>query len=244
MPRNHRLEDAIRQRGWSIQEFAQAVEVDPKTAARWVSAGRLPHPRLRQCAADTLGVPSGVLWPEAAAAANGVAELVGLYKTRTEVSPATIQSMLAGASHNINVLAYAGLWLWDAVPNFADLLVGKLVAGVDVRVCLGDPECDTVLRRGAEEGIGSNLAARCRLAIAYSQPLAEVRSGAVRCSEATLYASILRFDDDLLVNMHLWGNPASASPVLHLRKTEDHGVAANVIRSFDRVWESAQPVLG
>jgi hypothetical protein len=244
VPRNHRLEDAIRQRGWNIQEFAQAVEVDPKTVTRWVTTGRLPHPRLRQSAADSLGVPAGVLWPGAVAAPNGAAELVGVYKTRTEVSPATIQSLLAGATQNVNVLAYAGLWLWDAVPNFADLLVEKLAGGVEVRVCLGEPASDAVLRRGDEEGIGSNLAARCRIAIAYSQPLAEVRPSAVRCSDATLYASILRFDEDLLVNVHLWGNPAAASPVLHFRRDDDLGIAANVIQSFDRVWEAAQPVLG
>ena len=68
----------------------------------------------------------------------------------------------------------------------------------------------------------------------------------MRCSDATLYASILRFDDDLLVNVHFWGNAAAASPVLHLRSGAggDAGVAANVMQSFDRVWADAQPVVG
>jgi hypothetical protein len=67
---------------------------------------------------------------------------------------------------------------------------------------------------------------------------------AVRLSGATLYSSILRFDDDLLVNMHLWGNPAAASPVICFRKDESQGIAINVIRSFERVWEQAQSAVG
>ncbi len=246
MGRNHRLEDAIRQRGWTVQQLAEATDTDPKTVGRWISAGRLPHPRRRQRCADVLGMPAAVLWPDASAPANGVAELVGLYRTRTEVSPATIQSLLADATDRIDVLAYAGLWLWDAVPDFVGTLAAKAASGAQVRVCLGDPDSDAVLRRGDEEGIGANLAARCRLALAYAQPVADLAPGSVRCSDATLYASILRFDDDLLVNVHFWGNAAAASPVLHLRSGagDDAGVAANVMQSFDRVWADAQPVVG
>jgi len=218
--------------------------VDPKTAGRWVSTGRTPHPRLRERAAKKLGVPMAVLWPEADAPMEGMGELVGLYTTRAEVSPATIQSLAAGAAHHIDVLAYAGLWLWDTVPGFADVLAAKLAQGAEVRVCLGDPDSAAVLNRGEEEGIGANLAARCRLATGYAQPIADANPSALRWSTATLYASILRFDDEVLVNMHLLGNPARSSPVFCFRRQSDAGVAANVIRSFDRVWREAQPARG
>jgi hypothetical protein len=244
MPRNHRLDDAIRQRSWDVHAFAEVVEVDPKTAVRWISTGRVPHPRLRQRAAEVLGVPGAVLWPDRESPASGVGELVGLYPTRTELSPATIRALLAGAVEHVDVLAYAGLWLWDAVPGFVEALCEKVTAGVEVRICLGDPDSDAVLKRGDEEGIGDNLAARCRLALAYAQPLVLGHPGSVRCSDATLYASLLRFDDDVFVNVHLWGNPAAASPVLHLHDRSTAGVAASALRSFERVWETAQPVVG
>lgn len=244
MARNQRLEDAIRKRGWSVQQFADKVAVDAKTATRWITTGRLPHLRLRQLAAETLGVPVAVLWPTGAASAGGVSELVGLYASRAELSPATIGALLADAEQHIDVLAHAGLWLWDAVPGFVSALRAKCEAGVEVRVCLGDPGSDTVRRRGDEEGIGDGLAARCRLALAYAQPLADAHPGSVRTSDATLYASILRFDDDVLVNSHLWGNPAAASPVLHLRADAAATVAAHAIASFDRVWVNAQPAVG
>jgi len=115
--------------------------------------------------------------------------------------------------------------------------------GVAVRLCLGDPDSQALLDRGAEEGIGSNLPARCRLAPTYAAPLVETFPEAVRISDATLYASILRLDD-VLANVHLWGNPAAESPVLHRRRSGESGVAENVLRSFGRVSERAQPVVG
>ena len=242
--RNSRLADAIRQRGWDTQRFADEIHVDPKTVGRWINTSRTPHPRLRTRAAEQLGVPMAVLWPEADAPMNGVGELVGLYTTRAEVSPATIRSLSASASQHIDILAYAGLWLWDTVPGFADVLAAKIAEGAEVRVCLGDPDSAAVLQRGGEEGIGANLAARCRLATGYARVIADADPGALRWSTATLYASILRFDEEVLVNMHLWGNAACSSPVLCFRHQHDSGVAANVIRSFERVWQDAQPARG
>ncbi|MGH2843987.1 MAG: XRE family transcriptional regulator, partial [Solirubrobacteraceae bacterium] len=99
-----------------------------------------------------------------------------------------------------------------------------------------------VAERGRDEGIGDSLAARCRLAASYAQGILDVDAGAVRLSDATLYASIFRFDDELLINPHLWGTAASDSPVLHFRRRTDHGVPARAIESFDRVWRAAQPV--
>jgi transcriptional regulator with XRE-family HTH domain len=242
--RNGRLANAIRQRGWDTQRFAQEIEVDPKTVGRWVSTGRTPHPRLRARAAEQLGVPMAVLWPEADALMNGMGDLVGLYTTRAEVSPSSIRTLSVGANQHIDILAYAGLWLWDTVPGFAEVLATKISEGVAVRVCLGDPDSAAVLQRGDEEGIGANLAARCRLATGYARVIADADPTALRWSAATLYASILRFDQEVLVNMHLWGNPACSSPVLCLRHQSESGVAANVIRSFERVWQDAQPVRG
>jgi len=240
--RNQRLADAIAQRGWDLRRFAEEVGVDAKTAERWVTQGRLPHPRLRDRSAACLHVPAAVLWPDAAAPAIGIGELIAVYPTRAEMAPATVRSLVAGAAEHIDVLAYAATWLWDAVPRFADTLAAKLDVGCDVRVCLGDPDSAAVAQRGEEEGIGDAMAARCRLALTYATPLARARPGAVRRSDRVLYASLLRFDDEVLVNTHLWGNPAACSPVLHLRRAAEGGIATAALGSFERVWAAAQPV--
>ncbi|HEX2016742.1 MAG TPA: hypothetical protein VGN69_08610, partial [Solirubrobacteraceae bacterium] len=82
---------------------------------------------------------------------------------------------------------------------------------------------------------------RCRLAASYAQGIRSVAADALRLSAATLYTSILRFDNDVLLNTHLWGSAAGDSPVFHLRRESDHGIAAGAIRSFEQVWAAAQP---
>jgi transcriptional regulator with XRE-family HTH domain len=231
----------MRQSGYSIESLAERVGVDAKTAQRWVTAGRIPHPATRTKVASVLGVSSALLWPTVANPTDGAAELVGLYTTRAELSPATIGSLLADASVGIDLLAYSALWLWDSVKGFAERIATKAADGVQVRVCLGDPSSDAVLVRGREEGIDDGIAGRCRLAASYALPLRRIDPDAVRQSGATLYASILRFDDDLLLNTHLWGSAAVDSPVLHIRRQGDGGIFANALRSFERVWKDAQP---
>lgn len=241
MARNERLHEAIRNNGRRLIDVADEVGTDPKTVERWITTGRLPRPASRQKLAEVLAVPESVLWPDAPGTAYGTSELVGIYTTRVELSPATVGSLLDAAVHHIDVLAYAALWLWDSVPAFAARLAEKAEKGVQVRLCLGDPECDAVALRGQEEGVGDGLAGRCRLAAAYTQDVRAADPEAVRTTTATLYSSILRFDDEVLVNSHFWGNAASDSPVLHLRRQDDRGMASNALRSFERVWGAAQP---
>jgi hypothetical protein len=72
--------------------------------------------------------------------------------------------------------------------------------------------------------------------------LHKTQGDSVRRSGATLYASILRFDQDVLLITHLWSVPAGDAPVFTLRMRGHDSLAAHVIGSFDRVWERAQVV--
>jgi hypothetical protein len=57
----------------------------------------------------------------------------------------------------------------------------------------------------------------------------------------TLYASLFRYDEEIIVNPHLWGEPASANPALHLRRLDGGHVATAYMASFDRIWQTARP---
>ena len=242
MPRNQRLYEAIRQSGKHLKDIADEVDADPKTVGRWVSVGRLPRPAIRQKLALAVGVPEAVLWPDAPGTAYGTSELVGIYTTRRELPPSTVSSLLEAAGHHIDVLAYSALWLWDTVPRFVERVQLKIADCVDVRVCLGDPDSEAVRLRGQEEALDDGLAGRCRVAARYAQGIHNAEPTTVRLSGATLYASVFRFDDDVLLNSHLWGSPAGDSPVYHFRKQSEAGIAASAIRSFERVWAAAQPL--
>jgi transcriptional regulator with XRE-family HTH domain len=233
---------AASERGWRLKDLAEAIEVDPKTVERWITTGRLPRQTTRRKVAEALGVPESVLWPDAPGVAYGTSELVGIYPTRKELPPATVSSMLEAAHQHVDVLAYAALWLWDAVPQFTARIAQKISDGAEVRICLGDPRSDAVALRGQEENAGDGMASRCCIAANYATVIQRANLEAVRQSDAILYNSIFRFDDEVLVNSHFWGNPAADSPVYHFRRHGDNGIAANAIASFERVWEGAQPL--
>ena len=127
-----------------------------------------------------LAVPESVLWPDAPGAAYGASELVAVYTTRRELSPATISSLLDAAQDYVDILAYSALWLWDSVPNFAERVAQKGASGITVRLCLGDPDSDAVAIRGQEEGSNQGMAGRCRIAVGYASVIQRVEPSSVR----------------------------------------------------------------
>lgn len=61
---NDALRVAMAEAGETIESLAQKAKVDAKTAARWLSPGRIPHPRTRLAVATILGREQAELWPE------------------------------------------------------------------------------------------------------------------------------------------------------------------------------------
>ena len=61
---NDALRVAMAEAGETAESLAERVGVDPKTAARWVTPGRVPHPRHRSAVSRALGREVGELWPE------------------------------------------------------------------------------------------------------------------------------------------------------------------------------------
>lgn len=240
--RNDRLAEALVQRQLSREQVGTELGVDPRTVGRWIDdRARIPFPVSRLALSRMLEVPVGVLWPQVATGPQGTDELIALYPCRAAMPAGHVVSLLRSACHSVDVLAFAGLWLWDAAPEFGATLAEKAAAGLKVRCCLGDPDGEAARIRGREEGIGDGLGARCRIALAYARRALGEYPGRLLVHDTTLYASILRFDDDVLVNWHLYGAPAAESPVLHLHRADERGSAAAAIRSFERVWALAYP---
>ncbi|GAB3127048.1 hypothetical protein GCM10027160_51290 [Streptomyces calidiresistens] len=111
-----------------------------------------------------------------------------------------------------------------------------------MRIALGDAESENVRRRGEEERFGHGIEPRCRLARMHYRPLLGTPNVEIRTHGTTLYNSLYRGDDEMLVNAHLWGVNAFAAPVWHLRRGREGGVFDTYARSFDKVWETAVPL--
>lgn len=242
---NERLRSALAQSGVSVEALAEACCVDPKTVARWL-AGRRPHPRHRFAAAQRLGVDEPYLWPEDPKQAShtsspvrgGIAEL---YDNRASVPRDVWLSLLLGAVKHIDVLVFSGTFLAQTNPHIARMLRERAEAGAKVRLCFGDPRGKAVALRGWEEGLGDTLAAKIRASLTYYRSLVGAPGCEVRLHDTTVYNSLFRYDNQLMVNPHLWGQPASANPLFQLNRTPDNDFFERYMESFEAVWSTARP---
>lgn len=153
MRTNDRLRVALEASGVTFEEAGERIGVDTKTVERWVSSGRTPHRRNRQALAKLVTSEEGYLWPDAMASPDAQAaqsELITLFPTRASVPIQTWVSLLEGAKERIDILAYAGSFLWDSLPDFSGLVTSAAGRGTQITLLFGDPDCDAVRVRGLE----------------------------------------------------------------------------------------------
>ncbi|MEO3820980.1 XRE family transcriptional regulator [Plantactinospora sp. B24E8] len=242
---NERLRDALLKAGLTTFGLAEKLGVNPKTAERWVTLDRAPYPRHRHAIATLLGERETYLWPKALspqrAAQVAESEVVHIYPRRAAVPIDLWRRLIEQATNKVGILAYAGLFLPEQVPTLIRDLKAKAEAGAVVQILLGDPSSEAVARRGAEEGIGNAMAGKVHNVRAFYDKLQKTPNVALRYHETTLYNSIYRFDDEMLVNTHAYGFPAAHAPVLHLRRLFGSDLFDTYADSFDRVWSSGTP---
>ncbi|MFB7288342.1 XRE family transcriptional regulator [Actinacidiphila glaucinigra] len=225
--------------------MADHVGVDPKSVERWISTNRTPHRGHRWKAASFLGVDEVYVWPSVQKQAEtaSTSELITYYPHRGAVPTALWSSLIEQATSHVEILVYAGLFLFDSHPDLRDQLAQKATAGARVRILLGDPDSEAVGQRGDEEGIGGDLAARARITRRYLEPTMATTGVEVRSHDTILCNSIYRFDDDVLVNPHVLGAPAGQNPVLHFRYLPGARTFRHYMRSFDYAWERGMPAV-
>lgn len=242
---NERLRARMAARGMTAQALATAIGVDAKTVERWVNSERVPYVRTAVSAAAALEEDPVFLWPtlhRGRAARALPSEVVAVYEQRSQMSPAIWQAFFEQATHSIDILVYAALHLHESLVGFNQLLIGKAKAGCTIRVALGAPGSPNVAARGLEEKYGHGIETRCELALMHYRPLAVVNNIEIRTHGTTLYNSIYRADDEMLVNTHVWGVNAFSAPTWHLRQNTSEAMVATYRESFGAVWDQAAPV--
>jgi phosphatidylserine/phosphatidylglycerophosphate/cardiolipin synthase-like enzyme len=226
--------------GLDAADVAARLGVDPKTVEQWCS-GRVPYARNRSALAALVGRDEHELWPTAGHTRPRIqpgGEILTIYPHRWAVPREMWLRHFSRAEREIGILAYSALFLIED-PGITRILADKAQAGVTVRLLLGDPHSPEVAERGETEGIGDAMAARIRNALALLRPLTALPAVELRLHRTALYNSIYIADDDLLINPHVYGQPAATAPVLHARPTEGGMLAANYLESFERVWHGA-----
>jgi len=241
---NERLRAVLARDGWTLPDFAEAVGVDPKTVERWITKERTPHRRIAVAAAKRLGEDPVYLWPELSrriVTDENYGEVVTVYTERSAVPNSLWLSLLQAAQERIDILVYAGLHLPEAHPSWAKEIQKKSEDGVRVRIVFGDPESLQVRARGEEEGVGEGLAARIRYALAWHRPIFGSPNLSIAFHSTVLYNSILRFDDQMLVNPHIYSMPAFRAPILHLRRIDGGPLFNTYVECFEHVWAQSRP---
>ncbi|MFE7201917.1 helix-turn-helix domain-containing protein [Pseudonocardia alni] len=240
---NDRLRAAIDAAGMTIEDVSARVHVDPKTVGRWVySDVRRPHRTTRQRVAQLLRVEEGHLWPadERPTPSAAVAELVHLYPTRSAVPVSLWNDLIHSATEAVDVLVFSGQFLveqHDVLP----VIRSKAAAGVRFRLAVGDQHSPAVIQRAVEEGTTGGLEGRIQMMRRYLHEVAHLPGVEVRTHGTILYNSIYRFDDQALINGHAFGSLAGQNPMLHIRRVPGGSLWEHYMRSFDRVWDIAEP---
>lgn len=232
-------------KGLTPARLAEIVDVDQKTVERWISTGRVPRTDHRWAVANTLGVETSYLWPDAddaPAAEAGVKELVATYQHRGEVPRDLWTSLINGPTTSIRVLVFAGLPWFEAEPTVLDCLRRRADAGVRIQLALGDPDCAAVALRTLEEHI--DMSARIHNALRVIEPLNGHPNIEVRLHDTTLYTSLYMSDTEMLANHHMLGFPAAFALVSHLRRRPGGFSFDRYGEVFKAAWDGARAYSG
>ncbi|WP_433379062.1 XRE family transcriptional regulator [Actinoplanes sp. CA-142083] len=242
---NERLRALMLQRGISTEELAAKCAIDTKSVERWLSHGRVPHRQNRWTAAKLLDADETYLWPSiltrgVQGRGAGRSELIELYPDRASVPRETWLRLLGEATTNVDVLVHSGTFFAQVQPRIADELAERAREGVRVRLCFGDPACAAVAVRDEEEGLGNTLSAHIRASLIYYRSLVGVEGAEIRLHNTTLYNSLFRYDDQLIVNPHVYGSPASLNPAIRLQRIDGGLLFDLYCSAFERIWNAAE----
>ncbi|MEU0539730.1 XRE family transcriptional regulator [Nocardia sp. NPDC005978] len=241
---NERLRATLLDSDYDERSLAAELGLDPKSVQRWVTRGVTPRRNAALRAAKVLGVSPVWLWPnlEMDRQAASQAEIVTLYPHRSEVPRHLWLDLLQSASKRVWLYANASLFLPEDNPDSIEILKRKADNGADVRILMADPDSEMCVRRGVEERLFEGIPARVRMALSYYAPLVETSGIAFRLQSETLYNSIFIYDDEMLINQHVYGMYGYMAPILHLRRMMGGDFFDMYARSFDRVWDVSSDI--
>src|SRR6266511_1890162 len=241
---NERLRRAMTAAHLDMQEVSEATGVDPKTVQRWLK-GRVPHARHRWTIAEVVKEDVRFLWSgvdgQRIPGSPATAEVIAAYPHRAEVPPERWWSLLVDAKRQVDLLAYAMLFLPETHPRLFDLLRGKAAAGCHIRIAMVDPASPQVAERDAEEGVKGGLVARVRTSLRYFGELGDCEGIELRLHATPLYNSLFRFDDEMFITPHLYARTCFRAPLLYLRRLGAGGIFESFASHFEDVWAVSKP---
>ncbi len=241
---NERLRTTLTDSEYDERSLADELGLDPKSVQRWITRGITPRRITAHRAAKLLGVPASWIWPdlETERESASQAEIVTLYPHRSEVPRHLWLDLVTAAGARVWLYANASLFVAEDNPESIDIIRRKAEDGIDVRVLMADPDSPECAKRGVEEQLFDAIPARVRMALSYYAPLVGVPGVEFRLQRETLYNSIFVYDEQMLVNQHVYGMYGYMAPILHLRRIQGGDFFDMYVKSFERVWDVSFPI--
>ena len=222
-------------------DVAARVGVDPKTVRRWLSGTR-PYPRHRWAVADLLGVDEDALWPKKShqdrTDAPASEHVQRVYAHRWQVPREVWWDLFNSAEQEIGILAYSALFLADDA-GLLNLIGERARVGVNVRILLGNPDCQALSERSKEENLGDILAARSRNSFKLFQRIMDAKNVHINSHCKPLYSSIYITENRVLANHHIYGTPAAMSPVVEVNRNPPTEMSEMYYRNFEETWNDS-----
>lgn len=236
---------ALIQSDMTREQLAAALDVHVNTIYRYVKGERRPRADMRQRIAELVGQTEPVLWPEltiAATASDHGSEVVDMWRRQADIPVTVWESLISGAERAVDVTAGSGLLPLEMNPDIGRIFASR--PDLVVRVCLRAPDPDDVHLQWNDEteGMGGTLAGRISQALTmWQQNLAGVNNAQIRTYSGPMLYSIFRFDDQMILNTHLYGVRGIHAPAWHLSRLDSEGVFDRYAENFDHLWQTSQP---
>src|SRR5260370_20593191 len=158
---NERLRRAVLRASYDTETLAEAAGVAGKSVQRWIAGDGAPSPRARTRVAAILAEDESYLWRQAVNhAALAGAELAATWPRRCDVPAHMWTELLRAASRNVDVLAFAGLFLTEEHSGWLPALAEKASSGTRIRLLLSDPAGAQLAARDRGHSISGGVARR------------------------------------------------------------------------------------
>ncbi|PZS10623.1 MAG: hypothetical protein DLM64_08180 [Solirubrobacterales bacterium] len=261
---NENLRAALQHAGLQPDDLAQIIEVDVKTVRRWLS-GMAPYPRHRGKVARALDATEDQLWPELATPpppsrhANAASDLLAAYPTTNDPTAPDWHALMREATERIDLLDETLIHVLD-IEGVPDLLASKATQGCNVRILiaeatspwvrsdegtrrrtdleLDDDEQEDHHQREADAKAEAWQEANER-ACEVLRPLIVHPRIEIHGFSSSRFNTILRFDDQMLVTLHLWAEDTLEAPLMHLQRNSPDGLFDRFAEHYDTLWTDA-----